>query len=66
LAAVGQDLYAPLDQLTVPLLQSQLDTAVLRQSDSALLLERSARLRELEQNNSLCARKLLGLTGEAL
>lgn len=61
LDAVGQDLYTPLDQLTTPLLCSQLDTAVARGQDSALLEEKAERLLELEGRNSVLARKLLGL-----
>ncbi len=59
LKAAGQDLYAPLEELTVPGLQGLLDAAVARCGDRELLSEKAHRLLELERNNLDCARQLL-------
>jgi len=59
LEAVDQHLYAPLHQLTLPLLQQLLDQAVALGQDHPALEEKAARLIRLEQNNSISVRKLL-------
>ena len=59
LDAAGQDLYAPLDQLTAPVLRSFLDQAVARCQDRQLLSDRAHQLLDLERNNILCAHALL-------
>ena len=59
LDAAGKDLYTPLEELTVPVLQRQLDAAMSRAGDRSLLSEKAHRLLELEQNNVACARTLL-------
>ncbi len=59
LDAAGQDLYTPLDQLTIAGLKAQLDAAAARRSDRALLSEKAHRLLELERNNLSYAKQLL-------
>ena len=59
LGSVGQDLYAPLDQLTTQTLCSFLDQAAARRQDRQLLSRQTQQLLALEQNNVDCARRLL-------
>ena len=59
LDAAGQDLYTPLDELTVPILKAHLDAAVARVHDRTLREESVHKLRLLEEHNSIQARELL-------
>ena len=58
---VGQDLHTPLEQLESSALKAQLDQAVARINDRALLEEKAQRLLDLERNNLSCAKDLLNL-----
>lgn len=58
---VGQDLHTPLEALEFSTLKAQLDQAVLRISDRALLEEKAQRLLDLERNNLSHAKELLNL-----
>ena len=55
----GQDLYARLDQLTPELLCALVDAAALRRQDRKALEEKTARLIQLEHNNSVAVARLL-------
>ena len=55
----GQDLYAQLDQVTPELLCSLIDAAAQRRQDGQSLEEKTARLVQLERENSQAAAKLL-------
>jgi len=59
LDAAGQDLYTPLEQLTVPILTAHLDAAAARVKDRALREESVRKLRVLEEHNSIRAKELL-------
>lgn len=61
LDAVGQDLYTDLDALTAEGLTAQIDAAVARIGDTALLNAGVERLRQAEHHNSECAQALLKL-----
>jgi len=60
LSYIGQDLYSDLDTLTFETLRSHIDQAARRMNDNAFLSQGVERLRELEQNNTRAAKKLLG------
>lgn len=55
LDAVGQDLYTDLDALTAEGLTAQIDAAVARIGDTALLNAGVERLRQAEHHNSECS-----------
>ena len=61
LDAAGQDLYTPLDELTHDILTAHLDSAVARRDDRTLREESVRKLRVLEEQNSIIARKLLDI-----
>jgi len=63
LDAAGQDLYTPLEQLTVPILTAHLDAAAARVKDRALREESVRKLRVLEEHNSIRAKELLDMVG---
>ena len=58
---IGQDLYTPLEGLTLDTLKAHIDTAVSRSGDSSFLAEGVARLRNAEKRNQDAAARLLGL-----
>ena len=55
----GQDLYAQLDQVTPELLRALIDAAAQRRQDRKSLEEKTARLVQLERENSQAAARLL-------
>ena len=55
----GQDLYVQLDQVTPELLRALLDAAAQRRQDRGALEDKTARLIQLERNNSTAAAQLL-------
>ena len=59
LDSVGQDLYAPLAELTTESLRAQLEQAAARRDQRPLLEQKARSLLELEKNNLSAARGLL-------
>ncbi len=62
LSYIGQDLYTPLGEVTADALRSHVDAACARMGDKSFLAEAVTRLKDIEENNSKTAAKLLEIT----